>query len=80
MSPSIAGAPEGAPSSRCTVMAAGVLLALATLAAYAGSFGGPFVYDDLSSIPDNLTLRHLWPTPGPCRHRTVASPSMAGRC
>ncbi len=46
-------------------MAAGVLLALATLAAYAGSFGGPFVYDDLSSIPDNLTLRHLWPLSGP---------------
>ncbi len=65
MSPSIAGAPEGAPSSRRTVMAAGVLLALATLAAYAGSFKGPFVYDDLSSIPDNLTLRRLWPLWGP---------------
>jgi tetratricopeptide (TPR) repeat protein len=29
--------------------------------AYAGSFGGPFVFDDLTSIPDNPNIRQLWP-------------------
>jgi len=47
--------------SRGAVVLAGGGLALAVLAAYAGSFSGPFVYDDLTSIPDNLSIRHLWP-------------------
>lgn len=40
---------------------AAVILALAALAAYSSSFSGPFVYDDVQSIPDNPTLRQLWP-------------------
>jgi len=56
--------PLAAPSGRM-VAAASAGLAVATLAAYAGGFSGPFVYDDMSSIPDNLTLRHLWPLWGP---------------
>ncbi|MBI5382009.1 MAG: tetratricopeptide repeat protein [Opitutae bacterium] len=40
--------------------AAGVL-ALATFAAYANSFSGPFVFDDIDAIAENLTLRQLWP-------------------
>jgi protein O-mannosyl-transferase len=52
------------PSRRVVALAA-VCLVLAALAAYARSFSGPFVYDDLTSIPDNLSLRHLWPLSGP---------------
>jgi tetratricopeptide (TPR) repeat protein len=40
---------------------AGVVLIAAGLAAYANSLGGPFVFDDVSSITDNPTIRHLWP-------------------
>ena len=40
---------------------AAVLLVAAGLAAYAGSLDGPFIFDDASSIPDNPTIRHLWP-------------------
>lgn len=36
-------------------------LVLATLAAYHNSFSGPFVYDDISAIKDNPTIRQLWP-------------------
>jgi tetratricopeptide (TPR) repeat protein len=35
------------------------LIVLAALAAYANSFRGPFVFDDLESIPGNPTLRSL---------------------
>jgi protein O-mannosyl-transferase len=40
----------------------------ATIAAYARSFGGPFLYDDVDSIAGNATIRHfstaLRPPPG----------------
>src|SRR5580704_7820175 len=39
----------------------GALIALAGLAAYSNSFGAPFVYDDLTSILQNDSIRHLWP-------------------
>ena len=55
----------GAPPARGLVAAMAAVLVLAACAAYAGSFAGPFVYDDLTSIPDNLSLRHLWPLSGP---------------
>jgi tetratricopeptide (TPR) repeat protein len=35
----------------------------AGLAAYAGSFRGPFIFDDVPSIVENPTIRHLWPFP-----------------
>ncbi|HXC02744.1 MAG TPA: hypothetical protein VNU49_08850, partial [Opitutaceae bacterium] len=38
---------------------AGGLIVLAALAAYHNSFSGPFVFDDLASITDNPTIRHL---------------------
>ena len=38
-----------------------VLIVVAGLAAYAGSFSGPFVFDDPSSITENPTIRQLWP-------------------
>jgi tetratricopeptide (TPR) repeat protein len=37
----------------------GALVALAILAAYSNSLSGPFVFDDLPSIRDNPTIRHL---------------------
>ena len=36
------------------VIAAGLL-------AYYNSFTGPFIFDDVPSIQENLTIRHLWP-------------------
>jgi tetratricopeptide (TPR) repeat protein len=40
---------------------ASAALVAAGAAAYANSLAGPFVCDDLQSIPDNPTIRHLWP-------------------
>lgn len=42
------------------LLAPGAILA-ASAVAYANSFFGPFVYDDLPSISGNRTIRHLWP-------------------
>jgi tetratricopeptide (TPR) repeat protein len=45
-----------------------VLIVLAGAAAYANSFSGPFIFDDLPSVPDNQSIRHLatafWPDHG----------------
>src|SRR6266403_1569474 len=38
-----------------------LLIVAAVLLAYGNSFSGPFIYDDLTSIPENLHIRHLWP-------------------
>jgi len=40
--------------------AAAVILA-AGLAAYSNSFAGPFIFDDLDTINENPSIRHLWP-------------------
>ncbi|HTX65109.1 MAG TPA: tetratricopeptide repeat protein [Opitutaceae bacterium] len=45
-------------SRRATILA-GAGLALAAVAVYANSFSGPFIFDDLLSIPQNLTLGSL---------------------
>jgi tetratricopeptide (TPR) repeat protein len=46
--------------------AAALLIAAAALLAYRNTFGVPFVYDDLTAIPGNASIRHLWPpSPGP---------------
>jgi Flp pilus assembly protein TadD len=37
------------------------LLAIVTVIAYWNSFSGPFVFDDHLSIPQNPTIRTLWP-------------------
>jgi tetratricopeptide (TPR) repeat protein len=37
------------------------LIALAILGAYANCFRAPFVYDDQKAIPENPSIRHLWP-------------------
>ncbi|HVW22805.1 MAG TPA: tetratricopeptide repeat protein [Opitutaceae bacterium] len=54
--PRPAGAPGGARR-------AALILVLAAAAAYATSFAGAFVFDDLPGIVDNPTIRHLWPPP-----------------
>ena len=57
-------------------LAAAVLLT-AGFAAYANAFHGPFVFDDLSAIERNASLRVLWPP-----WRWLAAPpgsAMAGR-
>ncbi|HTB80372.1 MAG TPA: tetratricopeptide repeat protein [Opitutaceae bacterium] len=43
------------------VALAGVGIVLAALAAYHNSFSVPFLYDDIPTITDNPSIRHLWP-------------------
>jgi tetratricopeptide (TPR) repeat protein len=52
---------EGPLCTRWAVPLAAAVIALATLAAYANSFQGVFVFDDEPSILSNPTIRHLWP-------------------
>lgn len=42
-------------------------IAVAGAAAYANSFAGPFVFDDLGSIAQNPSIRRLWPPGGVLR-------------
>ena len=62
--------------SRGTLLAAG-LIVVAGVAAFANSFWGPFIYDDLDSILGNPSIRQLWPLSQPlsppCDTRTVTS-------
>jgi len=50
----------GKPGKAAVVLSA-VVIVIAGLAAYEGSFGCPFVFDDRQSIVENPTIRHLWP-------------------
>ena len=54
-------APPAASPFRPAVMIALALLGISVLAAYSNSLKAPFVYDDLLAIPDNPTIRRLWP-------------------
>jgi len=38
-----------------------LLVVASALLAYHNSFTGPFIFDDVPSIRDNPTIRHLWP-------------------
>lgn len=58
MSAPIPTPPKGGAPCLASVWPA-VLIALAGVAAYAGSFSGPFIMDDIPSIVSNPTLRHL---------------------
>src|SRR5471032_444755 len=51
---------EWIKSNRWTLGAA-VAIAAAAVVAFHNSFSGPFIYDDLTSIPFNASIRHLWP-------------------
>jgi hypothetical protein len=52
-------AAPGPRASRRTIVFAGIGLVLAAFAVYANSFSGPFIFDDLLSIPQNPTIRRL---------------------
>ena len=47
--------------ARWRVLGAAGIIVLAGLLAYHNSFGGPFIFDDRPSIPENPTIRRLWP-------------------
>ena len=49
------------PAFRRHGLIAGGVIAAAAVLAYANSWQAPFVYDDVLAIPENPTLRHLWP-------------------
>jgi len=57
--------------ARWTVLAGGVAIAAAAVAAYAGTFSVPLLFDDESSIAGNPTLRHLASAFWPPGDRTV---------
>ncbi len=61
-------------ASRRAVLGCALILVLATLAAYANSFSGKFVFDDTAAILTNRTIRQLWPL-GP----VLAPPGAAGQ-
>jgi tetratricopeptide (TPR) repeat protein len=63
MSPPTGTPPLSAAGPRRTVWAV-ALIALSVLAAYCGSLRAPFVFDDLSAIPENASIRKLWPVWG----------------
>ena len=46
-------------SSRAGIFIAAALLTAAALAAWANSFRGPFIFDDLPAIVENATIRTL---------------------
>lgn len=58
--------------------AAGLIVAAALLA-YANSWQAPFVYDDLLAIPQNPTLRHLWPLTDVLRTPAEGGLTVSGR-
>lgn len=52
--------PPPPATRRRGILAAGVIVGAAVLA-YANSWQAPFVYDDMLAIPQNPSIRHLWP-------------------
>ena len=60
------------------ILAAGGLIALAAVLAYANSLGGAFVLDDQQAIVENASLRHLWPLWAPL-HATTLNSTANGR-
>ena len=55
------GGPNRASSGRGVLLLGSVSLVLGSLAAYLGSYRGPFLYDDRGSVVDNPTIRQ-WST------------------
>lgn len=53
--------PAGWPAG----LLAALVIIVAGFAAYRGSFAAPFVFDDLSAVRDNASIRQLWPLSGP---------------
>jgi len=57
----------------------GGIIAAAALAAFHNSFSVPFVFDDALSIPDNPTIRSLWPIAGVFDPPAGAGATVEGR-
>jgi len=59
---SLASQPQKPPtrSARRAILLAGGFIVLAALAAYSNSFSGPFIFDDVPGIKENLSIHHLW--------------------
>ena len=53
--------PPAAPLVRHMPWVAAAALAALVAVVYARTFSAPFVFDDLTAIRDNATIRHLWP-------------------
>jgi tetratricopeptide (TPR) repeat protein len=66
--PPLAASGPKPKSSRFDGFWLAVLIVLAGAAAYANSFSGPFIFDDVPSVTDNQSIRHLttafWPDHG----------------
>lgn len=58
---------------------AAAAIILASAAAYWGSLGSPFVFDDTDSIVDNPSLRHLWPPLAPLSPPHSEGQTVGGR-
>ena len=48
-------------ASRWSIRLAAVLIVAAATAAYSNSLRCPLVFDDISDIANNISIRHLWP-------------------
>ena len=57
----------------------GWLLAAVTLLVYANSWPAPFVYDDTLAIPQNPSIRRLWPLSGVLLPQTEGGLTVSGR-
>src|SRR5476649_2897922 len=53
--------PPTDPARPTRIYLAAAAIVLAGVAAYHNSLGGPFIFDDPSSIVSNPTIRSLWP-------------------
>ena len=71
--------PRVTNAARWQTMLGGVIIAVAVFAAYGNSLRGPFVFDDLTSIPENPTIRHLAAVGQVLSPPSVAGTSVAGR-
>jgi protein O-mannosyl-transferase len=59
MAPFRSSPPREPDASRPAILLVAVALAFAALAVYSNSFAGPFIFDDLASIPENPTIRQF---------------------
>ncbi|MDP7163011.1 MAG: glycosyltransferase family 39 protein, partial [Phycisphaerae bacterium] len=61
----LSSAPSGESSRgarrRWAITASGLIIVLAGAAVYHNSLNGPFIFDDINSIPGSPTIRSLWP-------------------
>ena len=47
--------------SHLRLLVLGGIIVAAGLGVYGNSLSGPFIFDDITSIPENSTIRSLWP-------------------